>query len=219
MGFTWRRARAIALVDCGTFNEALVFASFQTVILLRSLALLSHLMADTWLLEVSLQRTALMSSLTSVAGNDHLVNLWDLSTGRLIKTMRGHTSRIQSLAFSQESALLVSGATDDTIRIWDVLSRPVQPASTATASIKNLGLSAGPGSSNPGGLSLSMSTNGGAIVSSADGRTSATLGIVPKSAADAMAVGEDKNAVQRWALKSFLCLGLFRAVRIYWDCC
>jgi hypothetical protein len=114
--------------------------------------------------------------------------------------MRGHTSRIQALAFSQESAILVSGASDDTVRIWDVLSRPAQPQSTATASIKNLGVSAGPAGANNGGLSLSMSTNGGAIVSSADGRTSATLGIVPKSAAEALGVGEDKASTQRCLL-------------------
>ena len=36
--------------------------------------------------------------------------------------MTGHTASIYSLAFSQESALLVSGGADWTVRCWDVKS-------------------------------------------------------------------------------------------------
>jgi WD40 repeat protein len=53
-------------------------------------------------------------------GEDKLINLWDIGSGKLIKSMSGHTSSIHSLSFSAESSILVSGSADCTVRIWDV---------------------------------------------------------------------------------------------------
>lgn len=39
--------------------------------------------------------------------------------------MTGHTSSIHSLSFSAESTVLVSGSSDATVRVWDVLAVPV----------------------------------------------------------------------------------------------
>jgi transcription initiation factor TFIID subunit 5 len=55
-------------------------------------------------------------------GEDLAINLWDLGSGRRIKKMTGHTASIYSLAFSEESSLLVSGGADWTVRCWDVKS-------------------------------------------------------------------------------------------------
>lgn len=38
--------------------------------------------------------------------------------------MSGHTSSIHSLSFSAESTVLVSGSSDATVRVWDVLAPP-----------------------------------------------------------------------------------------------
>jgi len=56
----------------------------------------------------------------SCPGEDLAINLWDLGSGRRIKKMTGHTASIYSLAFSEESSLLVSGGADWTVRCWDV---------------------------------------------------------------------------------------------------
>lgn len=58
-------------------------------------------------------------TLTS-AGEDLAINLWDLGSGKRIKKMTGHTASVYSLAFSEESAMLVSGGADWTVRCWDV---------------------------------------------------------------------------------------------------
>lgn len=55
-------------------------------------------------------------------GLDCSIHLWDLGSSRPIKTMTGHTAAIQSLSFSAESSLLVSGGLDCTVRCWDVKS-------------------------------------------------------------------------------------------------
>lgn len=54
------------------------------------------------------------------AGEDANVNLWDLGTSRLIKSMSGHSGRVHSLSFGAESSVLVSGSEDCTVRVWDV---------------------------------------------------------------------------------------------------
>jgi len=56
------------------------------------------------------------------SGEDLAINLWDLGTGKRVKKMTGHTATIYSLAFSQETSVLVSGGADWTVRCWDVKS-------------------------------------------------------------------------------------------------
>ncbi len=57
----------------------------------------------------------------ATAGEDSVIILWDLGSGKRIKTMEGHgKTSIYSLAFSQEGSVLVSGAADNTVRLWDV---------------------------------------------------------------------------------------------------
>lgn len=48
------------------------------------------------------------------------IRLWEVATGENITTFWGHTSDIQSLAFSPDSTLLASGSHDGTILLWDL---------------------------------------------------------------------------------------------------
>lgn len=54
------------------------------------------------------------------AGEDLVINLWDLGSGRRIKRMLGHAATVYSMAFSNESSMLVTGGADWTVRCWDV---------------------------------------------------------------------------------------------------
>jgi len=56
----------------------------------------------------------------SPLGEDLVISLWDLGSGRRIKKMTGHTASVYSLVFSAESSVLVSGGADWTVRCWDV---------------------------------------------------------------------------------------------------
>jgi len=96
--------------------------------------------------------------------------------------MRGHTSAIQSLAFSQESAVLLSGGLDCTIRVWDVEARNKSPLA-ANGLMKNLGLGESlSGLRGASALSLSGMATSDGLGLAGDGKTSATLGQLPKSA-------------------------------------
>jgi len=54
------------------------------------------------------------------AATDMSIILWDLGSGKQVKSMTGHTSMINSLSFSACSSMLVSGGCDWTVRCWDV---------------------------------------------------------------------------------------------------
>ncbi|CAI4043603.1 hypothetical protein SKDZ_10G1030 [Saccharomyces kudriavzevii ZP591] len=49
---------------------------------------------------------------------DGIVRLWDLRSGKVIRTLEGHTDAITSLKF--DSACLVTGSYDRTVRVWDL---------------------------------------------------------------------------------------------------
>jgi WD40 repeat protein len=58
----------------------------------------------------------------AVAGDDHLVHLWDLSSERATETLRGHADWVTALAFSPDGSRLASAANDGEIRFWNLSS-------------------------------------------------------------------------------------------------
>jgi len=58
------------------------------------------------------------------------IKVWDAATGKLQKTLEGHSRSITSLAFHPERNLIASGSFDGTVMLWDV------SAGKATATLK-----------------------------------------------------------------------------------
>jgi WD40 repeat protein/Tfp pilus assembly protein PilF len=54
------------------------------------------------------------------AGGKSEVWLRDALTGRAVQTFRGHSSRVQCVAFSPDGLWLVSGGKDKTLKLWEV---------------------------------------------------------------------------------------------------
>jgi WD40 repeat protein/uncharacterized caspase-like protein len=53
--------------------------------------------------------------------SDHVVNIWDAGTGKLITTFTGHSASIGAVAFSPDGKLAWSGSGDNTVKIWTVV--------------------------------------------------------------------------------------------------
>lgn len=56
----------------------------------------------------------------SSAGTSGEIKLWEVETGREIKTLLGHSEKLTSQAFSYDDRYLLSGSLDKTIKLWDV---------------------------------------------------------------------------------------------------
>lgn len=56
----------------------------------------------------------------AVSGSaDRDLIVWDLSTGHLMRTLRGHTADVRSVALSADGRVAVSGSSDRTVIVWD----------------------------------------------------------------------------------------------------
>jgi WD40 repeat protein len=53
---------------------------------------------------------------------DGAVKLWNVDTGKVIKTWTGHTAKVASVNWSPDGGRVVSGSSDGTFRVWDVES-------------------------------------------------------------------------------------------------
>ena len=49
-----------------------------------------------------------------------LIKLWDVATGKEIRTLRDHIDAIYALAFTPDGKRLVTGAADRSVKVWDV---------------------------------------------------------------------------------------------------
>ena len=49
-----------------------------------------------------------------------MVRIRDARTGELLETLRGHTRRVWSVAFTPDGCGLVSGSEDRTLKYWDI---------------------------------------------------------------------------------------------------
>jgi transcription initiation factor TFIID subunit 5 len=76
------------------------------------------------------------SNSTAAAGDDYAISIWDLGSGRRIKKMWGHRSRVLSMDFSTDGGLLVTSGADCQVNCWDV--RGAGGARKMTNAVKNI---------------------------------------------------------------------------------
>jgi WD40 repeat protein len=56
---------------------------------------------------------------------DKTIKIWDVTTGKVLNTLKGHEGTVRSVGFSPDGQQLASGSDDNTIKIWDVTTGKV----------------------------------------------------------------------------------------------
>lgn len=62
------------------------------------------------------------SNYVATASRDKSAKLWEMSTGREVRSFLGHEATVTSIEFTPDGKYLISGSNDKSIRIWDVLN-------------------------------------------------------------------------------------------------
>ncbi len=52
---------------------------------------------------------------------DKTIRLWDVATGKHKRTLTGHTELVESVIFSPDEQMLVSGGSDGTLYLWEIV--------------------------------------------------------------------------------------------------
>jgi WD40 repeat protein len=70
--------------------------------------------------------------------SDQTIKIWDIASGILQQTLKGHSDWINSIAFSHDSTLLASASDDRTVKIWDTASGMLQQTLTVNSYVLTL---------------------------------------------------------------------------------
>ncbi|VFM96802.1 MAG: WD domain-containing protein, G-beta repeat-containing protein [Candidatus Kentron sp. G] len=52
--------------------------------------------------------------------HDDTLKLWNVASGQAIRTLKGHSDNVRSVAFAPDGRAVLSGSNDNTLKLWDV---------------------------------------------------------------------------------------------------
>ena len=73
-------------------------------------------------------------------GNDRTITVRHLRTGRILRTLTGHSGSIYALCLSQDGQILVSGGRDKTLKVWNLYAASNQNLISPTSRVIGDGL-------------------------------------------------------------------------------
>ncbi|BES90673.1 WD domain, G-beta repeat [Nesidiocoris tenuis] len=102
----------VSIAQIGKGNDAPIIPSIMVPQLISKLT--GHSSA------ISQGRISPRGDLLATASIDNTTRIWQISTGRCLKTLEGHTRYITSCAFSDDQSLVITGSNDRSAILWDL---------------------------------------------------------------------------------------------------
>ena len=60
------------------------------------------------------------NKILATAGYDRVIHLWDIGTGKLLRSLQGHNGAVYDLDFDLSGNVLASASADETVKLWRV---------------------------------------------------------------------------------------------------
>ena len=90
-------------------------------------------------------------------GSDHLVQIWDVVTGNLMRSLQGHEGWVNDVCFAQDGTSVFSCSVDGSIRVWTLDPGTSKETLDLGAPVNCIGL-------NPDGTKLASGSDAGTVV-------------------------------------------------------
>jgi predicted NACHT family NTPase len=138
------------------------------------------------------------------------VRLWDVATGRCLRTFEGHTQMVYAVALSPDGRLALSGSQDQSVRLWEVATgRCLRTLRGHTGYVPAVALAAG------GRLALSGSFDGtvrlwevttGRCLRTFEGHTQMVYAVALSPDGRLALSGSQDESVRLWEVATGRCL-------------
>lgn len=158
-------------------------------------------MGQTWAVAISPDGKSLAS-----ASENNTIQLWNLQTGALIKTLDKHSQGVFAIAVSPRGDRLASASQDKTTQIWDL--QPIQLARTLsghtdsvrTVAFNHDGTALATGS-NDKTIKL-WNANTGALVRTLEGHTDLVNSVAFSPDGKTLVSGSEDKTIKVWSLEA-----------------
>ncbi|HEY9605211.1 MAG TPA: protein kinase [Allocoleopsis sp.] len=154
----------------------------------------------------------------AVSGSDDCtLKLWDVATGRCLRTFKGHTALVSAVCLSPDGELVVSGSDDYTLKLWEASTgRCLGTLTGHIASVNSVSLSADCRLVLSGSRDKTMKlweVSTGRCLHTFAGHTSGVKSVCLSEDCRFALSGSSDNTLKLWEVSTGLCLPTFEGIR------